>query len=136
MKTMQDNCSFYIQPSDISADERLFYCSLGSGNCNITPDGKFQLCNMLVAPEMMFDLRQGSLRQAWEEFAPAIRNLPLEASAQDLTCRYCRLINLCMWCPATAYLETGDFNGVVDYYCRMATLRAKALQKATPDSNE
>jgi radical SAM protein with 4Fe4S-binding SPASM domain len=129
METMQNNCAFYIQPYDISADERLFYCSLGLGNCNITPDGKFQLCNTLVAPELMFDLRQGSLRQAWEEFAPGIRNLPLQANAKEMSCRHCRLINLCMWCPATAHLETGDFNGVVDYYCRMATLRAKALQK-------
>jgi radical SAM protein with 4Fe4S-binding SPASM domain len=43
-------------------------------------------------------------------------------------CRRCRIINLCLWCPAHSHLETGEMDSVVDYFCRVAHARAEALQ--------
>ena len=42
-------------------------------------------------------------------------------------CRSCPLINLCMWCPAHAFLETGKLDQPVDHFCRTAHARSKML---------
>ncbi|NQU17282.1 MAG: radical SAM protein, partial [Candidatus Saganbacteria bacterium] len=43
-------------------------------------------------------------------------------------CRRCSIINLCLWCPAHAYLETGEMDAVVDYFCKVAHARAEAIK--------
>jgi sulfatase maturation enzyme AslB (radical SAM superfamily) len=45
------------------------------------------------------------------------------------TCRVCPLINLCLWCPAHAYLETGALDGATPYFCDVAHARTEALKK-------
>jgi sulfatase maturation enzyme AslB (radical SAM superfamily) len=47
--------------------------------------------------------------------------LPLE------TCRVCPIINLCIWCPAHAYLEKGEMDVQVPYFCAVAHAQAEAL---------
>jgi sulfatase maturation enzyme AslB (radical SAM superfamily) len=47
-------------------------------------------------------------------------------------CRRCPIINLCLWCPAHAHLETGEMDKPVDYFCEVARARAASLQKKTP----
>ena len=42
-------------------------------------------------------------------------------------CRACPIINLCLWCPAHAYLETGELDVPVDYFCEVAHARAAGL---------
>jgi sulfatase maturation enzyme AslB (radical SAM superfamily) len=48
------------------------------------------------------------------------------------TCRKCPLINLCLWCPAHAYLESGAMDTRVEYFCRVAHARAAALGYTGP----
>jgi sulfatase maturation enzyme AslB (radical SAM superfamily) len=43
-------------------------------------------------------------------------------------CRRCTIIDLCLWCPAHAALETGALDGWVEHFCEMAHARAAALQ--------
>jgi sulfatase maturation enzyme AslB (radical SAM superfamily) len=45
-------------------------------------------------------------------------------------CRDCPIVNLCFWCPAHAYLECGELDCMVNYYCDVAHARAAALEKA------
>ena len=42
-------------------------------------------------------------------------------------CRRCGIINLCLWCPAHAALETGNMDEWVEYFCAVAHERAKAI---------
>jgi sulfatase maturation enzyme AslB (radical SAM superfamily) len=44
------------------------------------------------------------------------------------TCKSCPLINICLWCPAHAYLETGEMDTPVGYFCEVAHARAEMLQ--------
>jgi len=46
-------------------------------------------------------------------------------------CRICPLINLCMWCPAHAHLESGELDKPVEYFCNVARARAGMLREAT-----
>ena len=40
---------------------------------------------------------------------------------------YKRQINLCLWCPAHAALETGNMDDWVEYFCAVAHERARAI---------
>jgi sulfatase maturation enzyme AslB (radical SAM superfamily) len=42
-------------------------------------------------------------------------------------CCICPIINLCMWCPAVSYLETGQLDSPVNGFCRLAQARADAF---------
>lgn len=90
-------------------------------------DGKFRLCSSLWDPDTMYDLRRGTLREAWEEFVPRVRNLRSKNPEFLEKCRKCPIINLCLWCPAHAYLETGRMDEYVEYFCNVANARAEAL---------
>ena len=52
------------------------------------------------------------------------------------SCRRCPIINLCLWCPAHAHLETGAMDRRVDYFCRVAHARAAALGYTGPVPGE
>ena len=46
------------------------------------------------------------------------------------TRRACPIINLCLWRPAHAHLETGELDGPVLYFCEVAYARAAALKSS------
>jgi len=105
-----------------------FHCGAGNGSFNVGYDGKFRLCSSLWAPQTLYDLRKGTLREAWEKLVPAIRDLRSQRREFLERCRRCSIINLCLWCPAHSYLETGEMDTVVDYFCRVAHTRAAAIR--------
>ena len=39
------------------------------------PEGTFRLCSSLWHPDTVYDLRAGTLREAWEEWVPRVRDL-------------------------------------------------------------
>ena len=107
--------------------DHLFHCGAGNGSFSVSYDGKFRLCSSLWAPETMYDLRTGTLKEAWEEFIPKVRDMRSKKPEFLQTCRKCPIINLCLWCPAHAYLETGEMDTHIDYFCRVAHARARSL---------
>ena len=108
----------------------LFHCGAGSGSFSLGCNGLFRLCSSLWHPDCVYDLTKGSLTDAWHNFIPRVRDMRSERREFLQKCRGCPLINLCMWCPAHAYLETGELDAPVDYFCKVAHARAEALQKA------
>ncbi len=123
------DCDTFLSrdPAHLNCDH-LFHCHPGSAGFGLTYDGKFRLCPSLTAPGTTFELRKGSLRQAWTEFAPRVRDMRSDNSEYLENCRNCGMINLCSWCPANAYLETGALDRRIDYFCQVAHARAGLLQ--------
>ena len=109
----------------------LFHCGAGNGSFNVGYDGTFRLCSDLWAPGTTVNLRETPLREAWEELIPHVRDLRSQNTEFLNTCRKCAIINLCMWCPARAYLETGAVDGATPYFCAVAHARAEAIQPNT-----
>ncbi len=105
---------------------RLFGCGAGQNDCTIGWDGYLRLCNALYHPDCIYDLRSGTLADAWEHFIPAVRAMKVAGNC-DNYCGNCRLVNLCLWCPAHAYLEAGDMQGAVGYFCAVAKERERAV---------
>jgi len=105
----------------------LFRCGAGKRNFVVGHDGRFKICLSLVHPDFLFDLRQGSLEEAWKDFVP--RALARTSSRADYLsrCARCPIVNLCLWCPANAHLECGELDAPIEYFCQVAHARAAAL---------
>ena len=118
--------------------DHLFHCGAGSGSFTLSSDGTFRLCSALWHPEAVVSVRPGtpgalSVREAWEQWVPHVRDLRGANPAFLGKCRKCALINLCLWCPAHAALETGEMDGWVQYFCDVANARSKALVAVCPE---
>jgi radical SAM protein with 4Fe4S-binding SPASM domain len=128
-QALKKACNESLQPASREATEnRLFCCGIGNGSLTLGYNGWLRLCSSLCAPDCVYDLRTGSLTDAWSNFALKVQKLRPQTKKVLNKCRSCPLINLCQWCPAHAHLETGTMDRPVDYFCQMTHARATALQ--------
>jgi len=126
---LQKNCDKLISEEFTHTGcDHLFHCGAGNGSFNVGYDGMFRLCSSLSAPETLYDLRTGRLSEAWWQFVPHVRDTRSQREEFLQSCRRCPIINLCMWCPAHSYLETGELDGFVEYFCDVAHARSQAVK--------
>ncbi len=139
---MKKNCDQFIFPSQEHLDCRhLFHCGAGKNSFTVSPDGHFHLCSSLWHPDCVADLTKTTLDEAWNNLIPHVHAMTSSGPEFLKKCRACPIINLCLWCPAHAHLETGRIDGWSEYFCQVAKARADALQKAMqkesgPDKNK
>lgn len=128
--SLKKGCDKLIVPefSDYTGNH-IFLCGAGNGSFTLSYDGHFRLCSSLCHSNCVYDLKKGGLKDAWRNFIPMVRDMRSERKEFLETCRVCPFVNLCMWCPAHAYLETGELDTPVDYFCEVAHARAKALKE-------
>jgi radical SAM protein with 4Fe4S-binding SPASM domain len=107
----------------------LFHCGAGKYSFSVGQDGTFRLCSSLTQPDCAYDLRTGNLREAWEQWVPRVRDMRSDRPAFLEGCRTCSLVNLCLWCPANAYLECGEMDGRSEYFCEVARARERGIQE-------
>ena len=127
---LQKGCASLIAPEFYDTNcNHLFNCGAGKSSFTLSYNGLFRLCSSLWHPDCIYDLRKGNLSAAWKNFVPHVRDMQSDRMEFLKQCRVCPLINLCMWCPAHAYLETGEIDALVDYFCRVAHARKLSLTK-------
>jgi radical SAM protein with 4Fe4S-binding SPASM domain len=130
-QALAKGCDKLIDPQfSHTSCKHLFHCGAGSESFSLSYDGLFRLCPSLWHPDCVYDLRRGPLTDAWQGLIPQVRAMQSERREFLETCRKCPLINLCMWCPAHASLETGKLDAPVTYFCQVAHARADALKAA------
>jgi len=110
-----------------AACDHLFHCGAGNGSFSVGYEGTFRLCNSLWHPDTTYDLCCGTLAEAWKTVVPRVRDLRSNSREFLEKCRRCGIINLCLWCPAHAALETGQMDEWIEYFCAVAHERARAL---------
>lgn len=116
-------------------ERRLFQCHAGAESFALGYNGLFRLCPSLWRRDCLYDLRRGTLVEAWFDFALRVRAITTDNPEFLETCRLCPLMNLCQWCPAHAHLECGRMDERCDYFCHVAHVRAEAFgkrEKAAP----
>ena len=129
MKTLKNGCDkLIISDSSHVNCNHLFHCGTGNGSFSLSYDGLFRLCSSLWHPDCVYDLKSGSLADAWNNFVCKVRDMRSDRQEYLKNCRACSLINLCMWCPAHAYLETGGLDKHVGYFCEVCHARAKMVE--------
>jgi len=125
---LEKGCDKLIRPNMCNKQcNHLFHCGTGAGSFVLGHDGRFRLCLSLHQPDCVYDLRRGSLADAWENFLPRVRDMRSDRKEFMERCRRCSIVNLCIWCPAHAYLETGEMDSHVDYFCQVAYARARSI---------
>ena len=102
-------------------DDCLFAsCISARRDFHIDPYGQMTFCCFIKAPDMRFNLRQGTFHQAWEEFIPSLREKVHGGQEYLENCGSCELRQDCHWCGVYSYLEHGRFSAKVDYLCQVA----------------
>jgi radical SAM protein with 4Fe4S-binding SPASM domain len=129
LKSLKLMCDHLIGSEHVTqVSDHLFRCGAGNHSFTIGYNGCFRLCSSLWHPDCVRDLTTNSVTSLWENLVPAVKNA--RSSRQDFIqkCRVCPMINLCMWCPAHAHLETGFLDMPVDYFCDVANKRLDMVQ--------
>ena len=132
-ESMENGCDKLIMPEFTHYGcNHLFHCGAGNGSFSVSYDGKLRLCSSLWHPDCVYDLRKGSLEEAWRKFIPQVRDMRSDRQEFLDKCRRCPIINLCsvVSCPFSSGNRRMD--SVVEYFCRVAHARAEALQKNNP----
>lgn len=91
-------------------------CRAGRTSFWINWKGEMTPCGMMVEP-VTYPFRDG-IQPAWEQLRKDTEQILLAAG-----CGSCRMKDMCPVCAASAYAETGRFDKVPEYLCRMT--RAK-----------
>ena len=106
----------------------IFRCSAGQRSFVVGPEGLLRPCLSLHHPDFLYDLRKGPLAEAWNRFLPRVLARTSDRPEYLDKCGKCPIVNLCLWCPAHAYLETGELDSPVEAFCRIAEARAEGLK--------
>jgi len=113
----------YFKPANPpESHDELYHCGGGVSSFAIDPYGGMSIC--VLSQKDKFDLRTGSLVDAWEGFLRGVRQKKI---TRPTKCIDCELKTMCGMCPANGELENDDPEAPVDFLCRVAHLRAYAF---------
>ena len=102
-----------VEPSDCAADlDEGVHCRAGSSAFWMTWDGRMLPCGMMPGPTS-YPLRDG-FSAAWEQIRAQTRAIRMPPE-----CGNCPKRGACPVCAAVCVTETGRFDGVPEYVCRM-----------------
>jgi len=105
----------------------VFRCGFGRNSCAVDPYGNLLGCLDLPNPELMYDLRTGSLREGIFGFFEEIRHRQSSSPQFKNECSVCFLRGWCDNCAAKSWSENGTLDTPVSYYCDEAHNRARLL---------
>ncbi|MFA5879661.1 MAG: radical SAM protein [Candidatus Margulisiibacteriota bacterium] len=123
LKNMQEFCSKFMRPPD----DKLFSCGAGHGSGCVDAYGNLQLCLTLRASNTVYDLKNGTLKDAINNFFPLVKNILAQNNEYLKRCAKCFLKGLCEQCPAKSWAETGTLDTPVEYLCEIAHSQAEYL---------
>ena len=104
----------------------IFSCGAGRNLFNIDAKGNLQVCNMIRY--INYDLKHGSFKKGWNLFPEILSRRKKE----DNKCKTCTVSEFCTICPGWSMMEYGDEEAIVEYACKVAHLRAKAICNSSP----
>jgi radical SAM protein with 4Fe4S-binding SPASM domain len=131
-EALKKNCDKLINNTFSQIDcNHLFHCGVGNGSFAVSFDGFLRPCPSLWHPDCIYDIRKNGfdIRRAWDKCILKVRGMRSNKKEYLTKCRRCPIINLCLWCPAHAYLESGELDKPDEYFCEVAHARAELLAK-------
>lgn len=125
---LENNCEkLLLTNKPESPNTSIFGCGAGVSDFIVSPSGYYRLCSSLWHPDCMADLRKTTVRQARQALVPKVRSMQSSDPEFIKNCGACALVNLCIWCPAHAFLETGHMDKPCRYFCEVAERRKANL---------
>jgi radical SAM protein with 4Fe4S-binding SPASM domain len=123
VKKMKQFCPKFMRPPE----DRLFACGAGCGGGCVDAYGNFHLCLLLKDPDIAYNLKRGSLKDALTNLFPKIRETKAENPDYLSRCARCFLKGLCEQCPAKSWAEHGTLDTPVEYLCGVAHAQARFI---------
>jgi len=111
--------------SGLKRDRRFLYqCSSWLHRFFINPYGYLKFCNS--SDKFSVNLKTTSFKEGFYEIFPKLLNEKFKTKSK---CKNCRLRSICYSCPANAYLETGDEEAPIPYYCELAKRTVEQMRE-------
>ena len=131
IKVMKEFCSKFTRPPG----DKLFSCGAGLGGASVDAYGYLQPCMMLRHQDTIYDLKNGSLKDALTNFFPQVREMQATNRDYMARCAHCFIKGLCEQCPAKSWMEHGTLDTLVEYLCEVAHAQARYLGLVKEDEN-
>jgi len=112
---------------------KVFGCGAGRNNLVVDSYGAVYPCLLLRHPDTTYALHKGSLKDAMENFFPALLSLEAENKEYLRRCARCFLKSFCKQCPARSWMENGTLDTPVEYHCVIAHAQAEAAGILQPE---
>jgi radical SAM protein with 4Fe4S-binding SPASM domain len=106
-------------------NDRLFTCGIGPA-C-VDAYGALQPCMALRRPNLTYDLKKGTLKEALASVFPRLREMRAANRLYLERCAQCFLKPMCDQCPAKSWSEHGTLDTPVEYLCKIAHAQALFL---------
>ena len=104
-----------------NGDDRLFArCIAARRDFHIDAYGKMTFCCYVKDPALRYDLRRGTVREAWDKFIPSLADKVRGGGEYHANCGSCERRADCRWCAVYSYLETGRYSAPLPYLCSVA----------------
>lgn len=104
-----------------------YHCNAWFTKYSINPQGILQFCHL--TEKYSTDLKKESFKKGFDKFPDMLK----ERYKSNSKCISCEYKECCYHCPARAYLECGDEEAPVEYYCQLAkatrTFMAKGYKR-------
>lgn len=111
----------YHNPYPLERDPQYIYqCSSWLTQFFINPYGRLGFCHL--TDNFSVRLREKSFQEGFYQVFPQLLEEKFKTNSK---CSTCNLREECFWCPARAWLEVGDEEQPVDYFCQLAKARVK-----------
>ena len=100
----------------------LYRCNSWFEQFFINPYGRLKFC--VFSDKFSVNLRKQPFKESFYNWPHKILNEKFKTNSK---CKDCSLRPICYHCPARAYLETGDEEASVSYFCELAKATAEQL---------
>ena len=106
-----------------SPAQEIFGTQCMAGNCSFTINwqGEMRPCVMLSSPSA--PVFQTGFQKAWKQLQTKLKTLHINSK-----CNTCYLRPFCHICPASALYESGSYDGIPDYICKLAEASYQLLK--------
>lgn len=103
----------------------LYQCSAWMQQFFINPYGYLKFCGF--SDKFSVNLKTATFRKCFYEIFPGLLD---EKFKTDSKCKNCKLRPICHSCPGRAYLETGNEEDPIPYYCELAKATYREMNKS------
>lgn len=115
--------NFFARHKESYVENNLYICGAGAPNFHIDAYGWLQPC--IMTNTIRYNLLDGNFLSGWYNIYERIRGKKVR---QDFSCKGCKKVSFCNYCPAFFFLENGEEDICSEYLCRLGNLRHERLQ--------
>jgi len=105
-------------------NDLLYSCDSWRQHFFINPYGRLKFC--IYSDKFSADLKKTSFKDVFYRWPEQILKERFKTASK---CQRCSLRHICYYCPSRAYLEKGDEEAPIPYYCELAKKMAKQMRR-------